>query len=1131
MEPRPGEPGLIGFVIPIIDGPGFIEISARTGSDYGLDTFASGFQHLLPADSINVRLWGTPASKTNDPLRFPFGWGQETTDLCANLPEPNAPCNGSEPVPSDAPTIPFLQNPTTCGVPLTASVDVLSYDGETTHAEVPWPPTTGCEQLAFNPALTAQPTTTQADTPTGLDVNLRAPQTLSEKVPSASELKSTVVTLPEGFSINPNAADGKTSCSDAQANFGTTLEAECPEISKIGTIEIDSSALPAELPGAIYIGEPQPGNKYRIFITGDGFGTHIKLPGSIQLDPQTGRMVVSFKDLPQTPLEGFNFHFFGSDRGLLATPTHCGSYEVKADFEPWDNALSSQSSLSSFTIDSGPNGTPCPGAVRPFNPTMIAGNSDNTAGVYSNLLLRANRIDGDQNMVHINTVTPPGFSAKIAGIPYCPESAIQVLQSAGYSGITEMTNPACPAASQVGTMFSGTGAGTHPLNSPGKIYLAGPYKGAPLSLMFVVPAVSGPYDLGNVAVRSKVLVDPETAQITTQSDRIPEILDGIPLRIKYLHFDFNRQGFTLNPTNCDPFEVDGQIVGDQGSIAEPTALYQVANCADLNFAPKLSLKLKGSTKRRGHPALQATVNAKPGEANIARTQVAMPKTLLLDQSHIGTVCTKVQFACGRLPGGVRVRRGDDPDAAARQTALGPGLPALVEQQTARSRRRSERPDRDRSGGQDRHRQGRRPPGDVREGPGCAGDQVRPQHGRRQEGPPGQQQEPLRPDPEGLGPARRSERHQFQHQDEAADGVRRRCFEEAPKAELRQPRGALVNEDLEERTDRMSRRRERTTILAGAVCASLVALVFAGAASAQIVNLRAYNGPYPGGSFDGTGSVGPGGAPFSSIHQMDINQVNGDFIVGNNNYWYKFNSAGAPSAFSALGTTTMVGTTGQSNWSDVAVDNSGGAGGVGEGEQGRIYGMSEGEGTIKGWKANGEPVSGGFAPPSGLGYGGVCGFDTDSEGDVWAGSWTGGPISEFNPDGTPTGESFNSGKSVCGMEIDDAGNFYIVDYCCGGVWKFSPTGENLGVIDPDPPKPRTSQSTTAMATSTRSTATTSTSTTPRAVSSANSERPKAPTRGSAAPKALLSTTPHTSSTSQTTAGSIPSNGPATSPFPM
>jgi hypothetical protein len=647
MEARPDEPGLIGFIVPIINGPAFITISARTGSDYGLDTLATGFQHLLPVDTINVRLWGTPASKQNDPLRFRFGWGQSTGDLCTG--EPNSPCSGEPPVSSDAPAIPFLQNPTTCGVPLTASVDVLSYDGETTHAESAWPATTGCEQLAFNPALTAQPTTTQADTPTGLDVNLRAPQTLSEKVPSASELRGTVVTLPEGFSINPNAADGKLSCSDADANFGSTFPATCPETSKVGSIEIDSSALPAELPGAIYLAEPKPGNRYRLLITGDGFGTHIKLFGSVQLDPQTGRIVVSFKDLPQTPLQGFNFHFFGSERGLLATPTHCGAYEVKAEFEPWDDLLSNQTSLSSFIIDSGPSGSPCPGAVRPFNPTLVAGSADNTAGAYSNLLLRVNRADGDQNMVHINTLTPPGFSAKIAGIPYCPESAIQKVQSPGYSGVAELLAPSCPAASQVGTMYAGTGAGGHPLNSPGKVYLAGPYNGAPLSLMFVVPAVSGPYDLGNVAVRSQIQVNPSTAQITTLSDRIPEILDGVPLRIKYLHFDFDRSNFTLNPTNCDPFAVDGQLVGDQGSVASPTTLYQAANCADLGFKPKLGLKLKGSTKRRGHPALQAVLRAKPSEANVSRTQVAMPSTLLLDNSHIGTVCTRVRFAADSCP--------------------------------------------------------------------------------------------------------------------------------------------------------------------------------------------------------------------------------------------------------------------------------------------------------------------------------------------------------------------------------------------------------------------------------------------------------------------------------------------------
>jgi hypothetical protein len=651
MVPRSDEPGLLGFFIPILNGSGFVEIDARTDSDFGLDTNATGFHHLLPVNEVRVQLWGTPASPKNDSVRLPFAWGDDEPLCQTDLEDPWAPCPGVAPTDSDAPTIPFLQNPTTCGVPLTSSVEVLSYDGETTTADAEWPGTTGCEQLAFNPALTAQPTTTNADSATGLDVNLRAPQTLSETVPSASELRKTVVTLPPGFSINPNAADGKLSCSDADANFGTRLPAECPETSKVGTIEIDSSALPGELPGAIYIGQPQPGNKYRLFITGDGFGVHIKLPGSVKLDPQTGQMVVTFADLPQTPLEGFNFHFFGSERALLSTPTHCGGYEVKAEFEPWDDFLQNQSSTSTFNITSGPGGSPCPPAVRPFNPSMVAGNTDNTAGVYSNLLLRANRADGDQNMVHINAATPPGFSAKIAGIPYCPEPAIALLQSPGYSGFTELAAPACPASSQVGTMYSGTGAGSHPLNSPGRIYLAGPYKGSPLSLMFVVPAVSGPYDLGNVAVRARVEVDPATAQITTLSDRIPEILDGIPLRIRYLHFDFDRSNFALNPTNCDPFQVNGLIVGSQGSTAEPTAHYQVANCADLGFGPKLGLKLKGSTKRRGHPALRATVRAKRGEANIARTQVSMPKTLLLDNSHIGTVCTKVQFAREACPAG------------------------------------------------------------------------------------------------------------------------------------------------------------------------------------------------------------------------------------------------------------------------------------------------------------------------------------------------------------------------------------------------------------------------------------------------------------------------------------------------
>ena len=40
---------------------------------------------------------------------------------------------------------------------------------------------------------------------------------------------------------------------------------------------------------------------------------------------------------------------------------------------------------------------------------------------------------------------------------------------------------------------------------------------------------------------------------------------------------------------------------------------------------------------------------KPGEANIARAQVTLPKSEFLDNEHIGTVCTRVQFRANQCP--------------------------------------------------------------------------------------------------------------------------------------------------------------------------------------------------------------------------------------------------------------------------------------------------------------------------------------------------------------------------------------------------------------------------------------------------------------------------------------------------
>ena len=105
----------------------------------------------------------------------------------------------------------------------------------------------------------------------------------------------------------------------------------------------------------------------------------------------------------------------------------------------------------------------------------------------------------------------------------------------------------------------------------------------------------------------------------------------------------------MNPTSCDPMEITGSLTSTLGQVASLENRFQVAECARLGFKPKLSLRLKGGTRRGGHPALRAVLTAKPGEANIAKASVALPRSAFLDQGHIGTVCTRVQFAADQCP--------------------------------------------------------------------------------------------------------------------------------------------------------------------------------------------------------------------------------------------------------------------------------------------------------------------------------------------------------------------------------------------------------------------------------------------------------------------------------------------------
>lgn len=669
MVPREGEAGLLGFQV--IGTPVFEEFTARTGSDYGLDTRIS-IWNGIPVGLANQVLWGVPADESHDPLRWEFGatsvFNGAFCDSDDNIATPwagapQAPLSGPDSIdkicpgptqspgghPSNSPEIPFLQNPTSCGTPLQSSMEVLAWDGTTTQDSAPFPTTTGCDQLTFNPSLAAQPTTTAADSPSGLDVELTVPQTQSSTVPSPSEIRGTEMLLPEGFTVNSAAADGKTSCTQGQARFGTEDAAQCPETSKIGTLEIQTALLPGPLPGYLYLGEPLPGNRYRVFLVADGFDVHVKLPGTIRPDPRTGRLAVVFKDLPQTPFERFTLHVFGAERGALATPTRCGTYEVTTTFEPWDAILGEQTAKQTFTIDSGPGGGPCPGTNRPFDPSFQGGSATSKPGAHSAFTVDLARADGHQFLSGLTVKLPPGFSANLNGIPYCPEGTLAMLTNPAYSGLAELAGSACPEASQIGTVTAGAGAGSKPFFAQGKVYLAGPYKGAPLSLVVVIPAVSGPYDLGNVTTRAAIYVNPSTARVTTVSDPLPQIIEGIPLRARSIQVRIDREAFARTPTNCQPHAVDATISGDEGAVSEKSSHYQVANCATLPFRPKLSLRLIGGTKRGQHPALRATLTTKPGEANLARAVAALPRSEFLEQAHIRTICTRVQFAADRCP--------------------------------------------------------------------------------------------------------------------------------------------------------------------------------------------------------------------------------------------------------------------------------------------------------------------------------------------------------------------------------------------------------------------------------------------------------------------------------------------------
>jgi hypothetical protein len=652
MVPQQEETARFSFIVPTLNIPIAIPVSVRTAGDYGLRFAVTEISQLTPLSEIEMTYWGMPASKDHDGQRFAKGSPGKPAG-CPGVADTSCIAKGN----SDSISVrPLIDYPTTCTeAPLTTELEVESYQepGRWSQAISSYPPVTGCEHESFNPVLGASLTTSETDSASGLNLGFRVPQTLGI-TPSPSQARAVVVDLPAGLTINPDAADGQSACAESLANFGSEAAAQCPANAKIGTVSISTPALDGPLTGSLYIGEPKPGDQYRLFMVVDGFGIHAKLVGSFRPDPQTGKLTAVFESLPQVPFEEFDIHLFASDRGLMATPTTCTIYQIKADFLPWNETLSDQTSQRNIGLNSGPNGTACPGETRPFDPRLAAGTTNPVAGAFSDFHLTLDRDDGDQFLGDLNFRLPPGFTGDLRGISYCTEAGIAA--AAARSGRSELASPSCPESSQVGTTNVAAGPGGHPFHAVGKMYLAGPFKGAPLSVVAVTPALAGPYDYGVVVVRVALHVDPQTAQVSAVSDTVPSIIGGIPIRMRSIQVNIDKPSFTINPTNCSPFTVDSQGIGDQGTITDFSSYFHAVNCAGLGFQPKLTMRQIGgrkATRRAVNPTLQLDLLTRPGDANLKSITVTLSNAFEIDQRHLGNICSERELAttqcAGRTP--------------------------------------------------------------------------------------------------------------------------------------------------------------------------------------------------------------------------------------------------------------------------------------------------------------------------------------------------------------------------------------------------------------------------------------------------------------------------------------------------
>jgi hypothetical protein len=698
--------------------PVLLEESVRTGSDYGVTTTVPDINDAVNIYASKVTLWGTPAAAVHNdwrgscvetkaggsyPVAREFGLSESEDELEGPLLQ-----RGGEPEGLPISTgvcetgdalRPLLTLPTSCGRPLTGTVSVDSWQepGDFVGAEhqrtksVSLPELSGCEGLTagFDPKVIVRPEKSTGSTPSGVEVSESVPQEGLEDPDGLADadVKGTTVVFPAGMQLNASAVNGLQGCSVGEIGYTGMAELDaatepgvltpqfeervtnpssgrpvadlCPDASKVANVRIKTPLLEGELVGSIYLASPQnfmAGVQENPFGSLTAFygvaeeprtGVLVKFPGNLERNPVTGQMTGTIENLPQTPFSEAHLDFYGGERASFATPAQCGTYVAQASVAPWSAPPASPpvsvGATSEFNVTSGPGGTGCAPNPLAFTPSVTSGGISVDAGGFSPLSTVVDRADGDQAIKDVTLTYPPGVSAVLTGVPECPEAQA----NAG----------ACGAESLIGEDTANVGLGNDPYTvTGGKIYLTGPYEGAPFGLSIVTPTRAGPFVLEEgrpVITRAKIEINPVTAAVTVTTGEIPHILDGIQLQVKQIYANINRPDFAINPTSCEKMSVSGSVGGWEGASSLVSDPFQVVDCEHLAFAPKFSASTQGNGKTQGDGAsLDVKIATKQGpgvkageeEANLAKVDVTLPLALSSRLKVLQKACLETQFA-------------------------------------------------------------------------------------------------------------------------------------------------------------------------------------------------------------------------------------------------------------------------------------------------------------------------------------------------------------------------------------------------------------------------------------------------------------------------------------------------------